>query len=240
MNLEYGEIFEARGGSYHRAMLDQPQARRAEFEQLFARRPLAAGETILDLPSGGGYLQAFVPPECTIAAYELTAGFGGRETVLDPAAPWDLGRFGRVVCLAALHHIADKSAFLGKLVAHVTPGGLLHVADVGEDSPLASFLDGFVGRFNGAGHTGAYLQRATFEQLAGVRLAAYEQRACPWRFRSEAALVAFCTDLFGLQDCPADQLLAALERHVGIASEDGGLRLDWRLTYADLTPLGAP
>ena len=37
MNLEYGEIFEARGGSYHRAMLGQPQARRAEFEQLFAR-----------------------------------------------------------------------------------------------------------------------------------------------------------------------------------------------------------
>lgn len=36
MNLEYGDLFEARGRPYHRAMTRHPLARR-EFEQLFAR-----------------------------------------------------------------------------------------------------------------------------------------------------------------------------------------------------------
>jgi SAM-dependent methyltransferase len=216
-------------------MLAQPQARRAEFEQLFARQPLAAGETILDLPAGGGYLRGFIPAGCTLAAYELTAGFSGREAVLDPDAAWNLGRFDRVVCLAALHHIEDKVGFLAKLAGQLAPGGRLHAGDVDRASPIAEFLDGFVGRFNGTGHAGAYLDRETFERIDGLSLAAYEIRDCAWRFPSEAALVAFCTGLFGLRGCPADALLAALERHVGIAEEEaGGLRLDWRLTYVDM------
>lgn len=236
MNLEYGEIFEARGAPYHRAMTRHPQARRREFEQLFARRPLGGGETILDLPAGGGYLQAMVPGGCMVEGYELTAGFSGQATVLDPAEPWALGRFSRVVCLAALHHIEDKAGFLGKLVSHTAPGGVLHAADVAWDSPIAAFLDGFVGRFNGTGHEGAYLDRATFERVEGAQVVAYEERDCPWAFGSEAAMLDFCTDLFGLQDCPADALAAALERHVGITDGADGPVLNWRLTYVDLAP----
>lgn len=238
MNLEYGEIFEVRGAPYHRAMIRHPQARRREFEQLFARRPLGAGETILDLPAGGGYLRDVVPDSCAIEGYELTAGFSGQETVLDPAEPWALGQFDRVVCLAALHHIEDKAGFLGKLASHTAPGGTLHVADVDKGSPIAAFLDGFVGRFNGTGHEGAYLDRPTFEQVEGARLVLYEERACPWVFGSEAAMLDFCTDLFGLQACPAEELLAALEQHVGIRRQADSVTLDWRLTYVDLQPVG--
>lgn len=236
MNLEYGDIFEARGRPYHRAMTRHPQARRREFEQLFARRPLAGRETILDLPAGGGYLQAMVPGGCTVEGYELIAGFSGDEAVLDSAEPWALGRFDRVVCLAALHHIEDKAGFLGKLVSHTAQGGVLHAADVAQDSPIAAFLDGFVGRFNGTGHEGAYLDRGTIEQVEGVHVVAYEERDCPWVFDSETAMLEFCTDLFGLQSCPPDELLAALERHVGIGDGAGGPVLNWRLTYVDLVP----
>lgn len=236
MNLEYGDIFEARGRPYHRAMMRHPQARRREFEQLFARRPLAGGETILDLPAGGGYLQAMVPDGCVVEGYELTAGFGGEETVLDLAGSWPLGRFARVVCLAALHHIEDKARILGKLISHTAPGGVLHAADVARGSPIAAFLDDFVGRFNGTGHEGAYLDRQMFEQVEGAQIAAYEERECPWVFDSEASMLEFCTDLFGLQACPPDELLAALERYVGIAGGVNGPVLNWRLTYVDLVP----
>ena len=236
MNLEYGDIFEARGRPYHRAMMRHPLARRREFEQLFARRSLDGGETILDLPAGGGYLQARVRAGCTVEGYELTSGFSGEEKVLDPAQPWPLGRFARVVCLAALHHIEDKTGFLGKLISHTAPGGMLHVADVAQDSPIATFLDGFVGRFNGTGHEGAYLDRRMFEHVEGAQVAAYEERDCPWAFGSEAAMLEFCTDLFGLQACPPAELLAALERHVGIADGADGPVLNWRLTYVDLVP----
>ncbi|KRB44434.1 bifunctional 2-polyprenyl-6-hydroxyphenol methylase/3-demethylubiquinol 3-O-methyltransferase UbiG [Phenylobacterium sp. Root700] len=236
MNLEYGDIFETRGRPYHRAMTRQPQARRREFEQLFARRPLGAGETILDLPAGGGYLQTMVPDGCLVEGYELSAGFGGRETVLDPAEPWPLDRFDRVVCLAALHHIEDKAGFLGKLISHTAPGGVLHAADVAQDAPIAAFLDDFVGRFNVTGHEGAYLDRRTFEQVEGAQIAAYEERDCPWAFETEAAMLEFCADLFGLTACPPDELLAALKRYVGIADGAGGPVLNWRLTYVDLIP----
>ena len=234
MNLEYGDIFEARGQPYHRAMTRYPQARRREFEQLFARRPLVEGETILDLPAGGGYLQAVVPGGCGVESYELTAGFSGKERVLDPAKPWPMGRFDRVVCLAALHHIDDKVGFLGKLVSHTTLGSVLHVADVAQDAPIAAFLDSFVGRFNGTGHEGAYLEHGTFEQVEGVQIAAYEERDAAWAFDSEAAILEFCTDLFGLQACPANELLAALDHYVGITADVAGPVLNWRLTYVDL------
>ena len=236
MNLEYGDIFQARGRPYHRAMARHPQARRREFEQLFARRPLVRGEAILDLPAGGGYLQGMVPDGCTVEGYELTSGFSGEERVLAPAESWPLGQFGRVVCLAALHHIEDKAGFLGKLISHTAPGGLLHAADVARDTPIAAFLDGFVGRFNGTGHEGAYLDRQIFDQVEGAQVAAYEERDCPWAFGSEAAMLEFCTDLFGLRACPPDELLAALERRVGIAGGADGPVLNWRLTYVDLIP----
>ncbi len=236
MNLEYGDIFEMRGRPYHWAMTRHPQARRREFEQLFARRPLIAGETLLDLPAGGGYLQAMVPDGCVVEGYELSAGFSGEERVLVPAEPWPLGRFDRVVCLAALHHVEDKASFLGKLISHTAPGGMLHAADVARDSPIAAFLDDFVGRFNVTGHEGAYLDRRTFEQVAGAQVTTYEERDCPWGFGSEAALLEFCTDLFGLQACPPGELLAALERYVGISDGAHGPVLSWRLTYVDLVP----
>lgn len=236
MNLEYGDIFEARGRLYHRAMTRHPQARRREFEQLFARRPLTRGETILDLPAGGGYLQAMVPDGCAVEGYELISGFSGEEAILDPAESWPLGCFGRVVCLAALHHIADKAGFLGKLISHTAPGGVLHAADVARGSPIAAFLDDFVGRFNGTGHEGAYLDRQVFEQVEGAQIVSYEDRDCPWAFGSEASMLEFCSDLFGLQACPAQELLAALEQMVGITGGSNGPILNWRLTYADLVP----
>ena len=86
-------------------------------------------------------------------------------------------RIMMLVCLAALHHIDDKVGFLGKLVSHTTLGSVLHVADVAQDAPIAAFLDSFVGRFNGTGHEGAYLEHGTFEQVEGVQIAAYEELA---------------------------------------------------------------
>ena len=58
--------------------------------------------------------------------------------------------------------------------------------------------------------------------------------ACPWRFASEEAMLDFCGSLFGLVDCPAMELRAALADLVGFEHEAGGVRLDWRLLYVDL------
>ena len=57
----YSEIFDQRGAAYHHAMALCPNARDAEL--LAVLEPLARRPGLLcDMPSGGGYLAAHLPP----------------------------------------------------------------------------------------------------------------------------------------------------------------------------------
>ena len=152
MNLEYSKIFEARGAMYHRAMTEHPAARTREFTALFARRPLRAGEAVLDVPSGGGYLGAHLPAGCSLTELELSAGFKPGNRVVTVDEDWGVGPFDRVVSLAALHHIEDQDGFARKLASLVRPGGMVHLADVDISTPLPRYLDAFVGKYNCTGH----------------------------------------------------------------------------------------
>lgn len=234
MNLTYPEIFQQRGNRYHQAMLSFPEARRAEFEQLFAKCKVEPGQRVLDLPAGGGYLGGYLPPNAELLGLELTEGFGGGVSVHDPAQAWPWGRFDHIVCLAALHHIDDQPGFIASLVDRLQPGGTVHLADVPAGSNIVRFLDGFVGRYNSTGHEGSYLphDKGYFAALGEVDRIA--ELPCPWEFAGEAEMLDFCTQLFGLVDCPPEALLRALRDCVGIERNGEGLRLDWRLLYVDL------
>jgi SAM-dependent methyltransferase len=233
---DYREIFAARGDRYHAAMRRHPQARRAEFAQLFAQAPVAPRERVLDLPAGGGYLAHALPETAELVSLELSGGFGAGVEVVDFAAPWRRGRFNHAVCLAALHHIDGQDAFLARLLDVLAPGGTLHLADVVAGSGIARFLDGFVGRYNGTGHTGDYLRpdRARFAALG--RVARCEELDCSWVFPDEAAMLDFSGRLFGLVDCPAGALREALHDLVGVRGTADGVALAWRLLYVDLQP----
>lgn len=234
MNLEYREIFDRRGDRYHAAMQRHPQARRAEFAQLFARVPVQAGQRVLDLPAGGGYLAQQLPAGVEVVSLELSEGFGGGVAVLDGDSPWPWGRFDHAVCLAALHHIEAQDAFLARMLGTLAPGGTLHLADVVAGSGLARFLDGFVGRYNGTGHEGTYLRndRARFAALGDV--VRCEVADCAWTFADDAAMLDFCGRLFGLEDCPDAALREALEDLVGVRRTHDAVELAWRLLYVDL------
>lgn len=238
MNLDYADIFSVRGHLYHRAMSRAPGARRREFEHLFDRCPVRPGESLLDLPAGGGYLHARLPPGVRVTARELTPGFGGDAEVLGPG-PWNLGQFDHVVCLAALHHIEDQTGFISRLCSHVAPGGTLHLADVAAHTGQAAFLDGFVGRFNETGHEGLYLDRDSLPlDPAHCRADRVEDVACAWEFDGDDQMLEFCAGLFGLRDCPRALLLEALEQQVGVDRSGGRTLLNWRLTYVDIHPAG--
>lgn len=234
MNLTYPEIFALRGRAYHDAMLRFPSARDIEFKTLFDRHPLSARSAVFDIPAGGGYLSRVLPAGTRAVGLELTGDFGGDLPVYRRDEPWPLGSFDRGVCLAALHHIDDQAGFLGSLMRGLSPGGLLHIGDVEAGSSIAEFLDDFVGRYNITGHQGTYLSTTVIPAPPGADVMRAESRDVPWHFQDEAALVAFCAGLFGLDGCPPAELLRALERHVGIESSGTGLMLRWRLVYADL------
>jgi SAM-dependent methyltransferase len=231
--MEYAEIFTHRGDAYHRAMQRFAGARNAEFAELFRRRPVKEGETVLDVPSGGGYL-ARTLPQARITALEFSSGFSPDVRVVETFGEWDVGEFDHAVCLAGLHHIEDQDRFVSQLVRHTRDGGTVHIADVDRSQPLARYLDGFVGRYNSTGHEGKYLTGQSFLRLPYTRLIGSEIRDCPWKFDSEDSLLTFCGDLFGLSDYPRSELRAQLDEHVGITGASGGSSLGWRLRYIDL------
>lgn len=231
--LDYAEIFRLRGGLYDAAMQAFPHARHNEFARLFDVVPVEPGQRLLDIPAGGGYLARWLGPAVDVTSLELTGGFGHGIDVVRASADWPERPFDHVVCLAALHHIHDRGCFLRRLADHARPGGVVHIADVAEGSPLCEFLDGFVGRYNRTGHRGVYLPTASSEYARLGTLLRLEEVDCPWEFADLPSLLAFCSGLFGLQDCPEDALARAIER-VGVSSYPGGVRLHWRLLYADI------
>jgi SAM-dependent methyltransferase len=236
VNLEYSQIFEQRGAMYHRAMIDYPQARKAEFSQLFDRIPLRSGESVLDIPSGGGYLAGRLPAGTKVTELELSSGFKPGNRVVETYGAWNVGPFDRAVCLAALHHIADQNRFVGQLVKSVRPGGFVHIADVDAATTLPAYLDGFVGQHNCTGHSGLYLTEESFRNLAGTRLRSSAVRSCSWEFSSLDGLLTFSGNLFGLMDCPRKALMEALGP-IGLGHGEKGACLAWRLRYIDLEVL---
>jgi hypothetical protein len=236
VNLDYADIFRVRGHLYHAAMRAAPAARRLEFLRAFDRFAVSPGQSVLDLPAGGGYLKAHLPRGVDVTERELTPGFDAMTPVLGPGA-WDLGRYDHVVCLAALHHIDDQPGFVARLAAHAAPSGTLHVADVRAGSDIARFLDGFVGRFNETGHEGRYLDPDALPLPPAMRrsVARVEEVDCPWHFDDEGQMLSFCGALFGLRRCSSSQLLDALAQ-IGIERHPQGVALQWRLLYVDIRP----
>ena len=232
--MDYREIFTHRGKAYHNAMLHHPTARDHEFERLFDTSRPSSGQYLLDFPSGGGYLQRHLAAGVTVQNLELSDGFDTEIPVCDPTAGMAPGQFDHIVCLAALHHIDDQAAFLKRLLGQLRPGGTLHVGDVAAGSGIDAFLDDFIGRYNLTGHQGSYLRKdlAWFERIG--RVTRLEERACPWVFDSEAKMLEFCNDLFGLVDCPRQDLRDALASQIGFHQQGGQILLEWRLLYADL------
>jgi len=232
--MEYAEIFTHRGDAYHRAMQRFPDARNAEFAALFVRRPARAGETVLDVPSGGGYLSRTLPAGVSTTELELTDGFAPGVRVVETYGEWDVGAFDHAVSLAGLHHIDDQDRFISQMVRHTRRGGTVHIADVDRTQKIGRYLDEFVGRYNSTGHEGKYLTEKSFAALAGTHVIASEIRDCPWQFASEECLLEFCADLFGLANYPKRELRERLEDCAGISREGGQWKLGWKLRYVDL------
>jgi hypothetical protein len=228
MNTDYEQVFRHRGASYHKAMLEYPGVRSLEFQRLFHRFPLKEGESLIDCPALGGYLQSNVPEPLQVTSLDYCPQ---SDTVQEISSLNTLEeKFDRVVCLAASHHIGDLYAFIDTLQGKVKTGGLIHLADVTAENPIRLFLDDFVGKWTSTGHSGIW---RCFENLFPADLV--EIRQTPWIFRSEEEMVLFCRLLFGLDLNPSGyQILEALDRYVGVDHGENFYRVNWKLTYVDM------
>lgn len=233
--MSYETIFAARGSRYDRAMQRWPDARAEDFLVPLAWLAPTAGETVLDVPAGGGYLARHLPAGCRWLGHEPCAGFGAAASG-PPAAellplPCQDVSVDAAISIAGVHHLDDKRPLYRELRRVVRPGGRLLLADVHEDSAVARFLDGFVGCHNTTGHSGHYLGPRTLAELdgAGWRVRRAERVGLAWLFDDRAALVAFCRMLFDMPAVPDAELLGAVDRVLGCRARGGRVAMAWEL-----------
>lgn len=233
----YAEIFAQRGAAYHRAMAECPTARDAEF--LAVLEPLGGCEGLLcDMPSGGGYLAAHLPPGIRYVGIDPSDDFidacpPGLDRIKADIAkvPLANGSVDYIVSLAALHHEPDLGAVFREMRRLLKPGGRVVIADAAVDTPVAVFLNGFVDENNPMGHEGHFLDGRTAGLLEDAGFSIADDRLVPmsWQFESLAEAGAFCRQLFWMPDLKPEEVAAAMERELGFDILDGRPHLRWVL-----------
>jgi SAM-dependent methyltransferase len=236
----YREIFASRGDRYHRAMTLYPEARREEFRLVSQLAQVEHGQIVCDLPSGGGYLNAFLPPTAKVIHVETSEVFAtlcrlnGRSNVLLSALdrlPFQPSSVDRVISLAALHHVDDKSSLFRESYRILRRGGMLCIADVWAGSSVADFLDGFVNDYNSMGHKGAYIDAGTAAQLhqAGFTIARHSMARFPWKFESIATMTRFVQLLFGVDRATEPEIIHFADKHLGFWPGRNRAYVTWEL-----------
>ncbi len=233
----YEEMFVERGSAYDRAMRSLPLARAAEFGQAIARAGVRPGHVLADVPAGGGYLRGFLPAGVAWVGHEPCASFQsgqhGSAVTGRPLLPfpWSDGTVDRVICLAGLHHQTDKAPFHAEVRRVLRPAGRYVLSDVAAASPVAVFLDGFIGAHNSTGHEGTYLDDATAPALSagGWRLLSDELVRFHWIFRDRAQLGEFCHGLFDLRTASPSVVADAAADLLGVDELSEGVGLRWEL-----------
>lgn len=239
----YEEIFTARGAAYHEAMTRWPAAREEELRLLLDRLAPRAGERLIDVPAGGGYLAAWLPEEVAYLAVEPVGPFfdrcpeqAGRKRLRCAPTKIELADASAevAVSLAGLHHEPDVDGVFAELFRVLRPGGRVGIADVRSGSAPDRFLNGFVHEHSRLGHRGTFFDATLADRLLAVGFQDVDLAPVPlrWRFPDTAAMVTFVRLLFGIDRAGDDEIRAGLESIVGVEPAGAGVAMRWELLAA--------
>lgn len=244
----YEDIFKKRARQYHKAMELCPQARVNEFSLAVKHLNVSPGMTLLDVPSGGGYLKQYVPIEkvnyvfvessndfairCPVDDHSCTFLTNLMELPLLPKSA------DRILSLAAVHHIENKQNFFLQCFDLLKDDGLLVIGDVDEGSKMAGFLNSFVNDYNSMGHKGLFLSEHTGNMLEsiGFEIVLNEYEPFFWKFQSRSKAITFFRDLFGLDLASDDEILSGIEEYLGFSEDVDSVNINWGLRYLCIQP----
>jgi len=240
--LDYAEIFDVRGRAYHEAMRRWPLARAGEFSRAVEFADVRPGQCVCDYPSGGGYLGAFIPVPVQLLLLEKSRTFlecagdapaHQRLLVENGVIPLPSDSVDRVISVAGLHHVADKTRVFREIRRCLKPGGRLVIADAAEGSPVGRFLNEFVDAHSDEGHAGILLNAGTLLELQACdcHVTFSDRVAYPWRFPTREAMIEYCQLLFGITKASPQAIHDGLESYLGFAQRDGQWELNWELMF---------
>jgi SAM-dependent methyltransferase len=239
----YADIFNQRGQHYHRAMLDYPLARQAEFQTAIDCLELQAGHVLCDVPSGGCYLAQFIPVPIKLISVETSSEFirqanpqENNVTITTSTVteiPLLDQSVDRIISLAGLHHVANQSGFYREAYRLLKSQGILALVDVRQGSGVDGFLNGFVHKHNSMGHQGNFLGLHTIDELlsAGFEVRQASPKSYDWYFDSPESMVRCCKLLFGIDRADDAKILVGIEQHLGYREEAGQCLMHWELYF---------
>ena len=239
----YEEIFDNRGDRYHYAMKNYPEAREEEFRNLLKYSQIDQEDIIADIPAGGCYFKKYLK-NSHLYFVESSREFLSRcrdavNTIFSPVddLPFKAGFFDKVYSLAGTHHLEDKRPLFAELHRVLKTDGDIVYADVKTDSKEDDFLNIFVDRYNSMGHKGTFVDEATVATMEriGLKVQTAEYLDFTWNFTSEADMIDFVKNLFGLDLANYDEILRGIDSHLGYRQEDGGVQMNWGLYYLHAT-----
>jgi hypothetical protein len=181
-------------------------------------------QTVLNVPFEGSLLRQIQPDsniEITLADFVVPDSLKDWNIVKTdydlkniPSAYFDV-----VLTIAGIHHLDDEEQlqFLMATRRVLKTHGQLLMSEVKEGSRTSRFLDQFVGKYTGSGHTGNYLKEdfVSVAAVAGYNTITRQTIVCPWVFPNEDVLFSWMCRFFGLTDISKTALLSQVEDILG-------------------------
>lgn len=236
----YNELFQFRGSSYDLAMQSFPDARDQEFLQVMKYASPDEGMIVADVPAGGGYFKRYLPQGVIWLPHEPCSSFiNHRHSSRDKQSsapllplPWEHNMVDILFSIAGIHHIENKIPLFKEFSRVLRPDGKLVISDVADGSPVALFLDEYVGKYNSTGHDGIFLGDDTFNQLeiSGWLCESSSIEKFYWIFNNRTDMARFCHGLFDISKTDYEHTIHEIEKRLGVVDfPDGRVGMNWSL-----------
>ncbi len=238
----YKDIFDKRGAAYHKAMLDYPLAREAEFRHILGLADIQEGDVVCDVPSGGGYLGGFIERQVEIISIDASTEFirhcqqihNMKKIQCDLSAiTLPSSSVDKIISLAGLHHTKDLKPFYKEACRILNTNGLFCIADVVAGSGVADFLNGFVHEYSSMGHQGYFLSKKTRIDLedSGFQVTYESPVQYFWKFTGMEDMIRCCKLMFGIDQANNEQILEGISKYLGYQKIDASYCMNWSLLF---------
>lgn len=237
--MNYSDIFDLRGTMYNDAMRLFPNARDLEFQLPLAICDLKSNETLVDIPSGGGYLRDYLNDNIKLICLESSQQFVSLCKLnhlnvfhySDDTLPLKNSTADAVVSIAGMHHVENKKKIFSEIRRILKPNGKFCIADVEEGSNVALFLDDIVDQYTDIGHSGVYFNDSTIKDLhhAGFNSVQVERLNYSWCFATVDEMVEFCRLLFNLTKATPDMILTGIKKYLNVEHINNKVYMEWAL-----------